>query len=77
MSQRVDGAAGRHCGATYISMELGEGVDHVKPVHINDSGVYDQLGAGCAVKAQHVRDFTVNKKLKRKRCFPEPGLASS
>lgn len=43
-------------------MEFGEGVDHIKPVHINYSGVYNQLRAGCAVKAQHVCDFPVNKK---------------
>lgn len=79
MSQRVDGAPGSpkptlRCHCTYIPMELGEGVDHIKPVHVNDSGVDNQLRAGCAVKAQHVRDFTVNKTL-----FPaaEPVLASS
>lgn len=28
-------------------MEFGERVNHIKPVHIYYSGVYDQLRAGC------------------------------
>lgn len=60
--QPVVNSPSQHCGGTYVSMEFGEGVDHIKPVHINYSGVYNQLRAGCAVKAQHMRDFTVNRK---------------
>lgn len=41
---------------TYISMEFGEGVDHIKPMHIYYSGVDDQLGAVGTVKAQYVDD---------------------
>lgn len=46
----------QRCGGTYISMEFGEGVNHIKPVHINYSSVYNQLRAGYTVKAQHMYD---------------------
>lgn len=37
---------------TYISMEFGEGMNHIKSVHIYYSGVYNQLRAGRTVKVQ-------------------------
>lgn len=30
---------------THISMELRKGIEHVKPVHIDDCGVYRELGS--------------------------------
>lgn len=45
------------CGGTYISMEFGEGVNHIKPMHIYYSSVYNQLRAGYTVKAQHMEDI--------------------
>lgn len=45
------------CGGTYISMEFGEGVNHIKPMHIYYSSVYNQLRAGYTVKAQYMDDI--------------------
>ena len=36
---------------TYISVELGERMDHIKPMHVHDRSVDDQLGAVGEVKA--------------------------
>lgn len=44
----------QHCGGTYISMKFGEGVDHIKSVHIYYSSVNNQLRAERTVKAQNV-----------------------
>lgn len=41
-------------GGTYISMEFGEGMNHIKSVHIYYSSVYNQLRAGRTVKVQCV-----------------------
>lgn len=37
-------------------MEFGERVNHIKPMHIHYSGVYNQLGAVDTVKAQYTKD---------------------
>lgn len=44
------------CGAadTYISVEFREGVNHIKPVHIYYSRVYNQLRSGEEVKAKNM-----------------------
>lgn len=31
---------------THVSVEFCEGVDHIKPVHVHDGGVDDELGSG-------------------------------
>lgn len=33
----------QNCRFTYVSVEFGEGVDHIKSMHINYSSVDDQL----------------------------------
>lgn len=43
-------------GGTYVSMEFGEGMNHIKSVHIYYSGVYNQLRAGRTVKVQCVNE---------------------
>lgn len=39
---------------TYISVEFREGVNHIKPVHIYYSCVYNQLRSGDGVKAKNM-----------------------
>lgn len=33
-------------GDTHVSVEFGEGVDHIKSVHVHYGGVDDELGSG-------------------------------